>query len=242
MATILVTRPQPEGQHLTAALLARGWRVCFQPLLTFSAGPQLHELPGLLADLSAADTVIAVSPRALHYAQQILTRHQRSWPVGPAYLAIGQKTASYWQDDDLDVQIADPATSEGVLTLPATYQARQVLLLRGQAGRELITKVLQQRHIPCKPVACYQRNEIAWSGAAAITEWRAQQLSHIQVSSSEQLDLLLAKVPDKFVDWLQQRILIVPGERVANYASQRGFSAIIVAAGASNKAILDALP
>lgn len=241
MAAILITRPQPDGEQLGSQLLAQGWSVCYQPLLDFAPGPDLTRLPAYLDTLTNTDIVIAVSRHAVNYASDYLQCQQRCWPTTPHYLAIGTATATCWQQYGVDAEPADPATSEGLLALPATHRARQALLLRGQSGRELLTKTLRQRKIPVHTLACYQRQALVWDGSDAIAAWQQHDIDLIQVTSVEQLSLLLANIPGKHVDWLTQRTLVVPSQRLAAAAKNLGFIHIIVTAGASNQALLDAL-
>lgn len=77
--TILVTRPSPAGDELVSRLRALG-RVAYSfPLIEFSPGRQLEQLPGLLDNLSADDLVFVLSQHVVHFAHPLLARKGLSW-------------------------------------------------------------------------------------------------------------------------------------------------------------------
>ncbi|MCV5388272.1 uroporphyrinogen-III synthase, partial [Escherichia coli] len=102
----------------------------------------------LTTHLHQAQIVIAVSRHAVQCAQQILTSNGASWPKQAVDLAVGQKTAHYLSKcTQQKVHYPEVSDSEHLLRLPAlqNVEQQQVLILRGNGGRELIKDALVRR-------------------------------------------------------------------------------------------------
>lgn len=244
--TILVTRPSPAGEELVGRLLALGKMAYSFPLIEFTPGRQLAQLPALLAELPANSLVFALSQNVIHFAGPFLRQAGMSWPKQHSWFAIGRTTAlALHAASHLTVHYPqDRETSEILLQLPELQHiaGKQALILRGNGGRELLGETLQQRGVKVTFCECYQRNEITYNPLEEAWRWYERQVSIIVVTSGEMLKQLYALIPVWYREnWLLQCQLLVVSERLASLAKHLGWRNILVADNADNDALIRAL-
>ena len=240
--TVLVTRPGEQGQELCSLLIKHGIKAIHHPLIAISSTP---DRKAWLQHIDNVSIIIAISQHAVQYAEQILINHNKSWPQRIIYLAVGQKTAHYLsictqQKVHYPQQFSD---SEHLLQLPELKHVKKqnVLILRGNGGRELIKDELTKRGAKVHYGETYKREYVPFDPASCVSEWENQQVSQIVITSSEQLTYLCDPLTSKQLAWLNQRELYLPSQRVAKLARQRGFSQVRCIGSASNQDLLAAL-
>lgn len=244
--SILVTRPSPAGDELVTRLRALGYTAWCFPLIEFTPGRELAQLPAQLAALSPGDLLFALSQHVVHYAQPCLQQAGLTWPAALDYYAIGRSTALalhcasgrhvFWPPER--------ETSEMLLQLPALrrLKGKKALILRGNGGRELLGETLAQRGAEVRFLECYQRCEKFYHGPSEGKRWRDRGIDTLVVTSGEMLQQLHQLFPaiDR-EEWLLSCRLIVVSERLATLAQQLGWKHIKVADGADNDALVRAL-
>lgn len=243
--TILVTRPTPEGEELVNRLRATGRQAWCLPLLDFLPGRELAQLPQHLSRLRAADAIIVVSSRVLQFAGPYISAQNLTWPSNLDYYAIGRRSALtlhyYCQQW---VNVPTQSRTEHLLAMPelAAVAGKNILLLRGNGGRELLADKLRQRGASVTYCECYQRVPLTYQGAEQAYYWRQKGITTLIVTSGEMLTLLYDMIPsiDRH-EWLLHCRLIVVSDRLAKLAGHFGWRDIIVADGADNDALLRAL-
>lgn len=242
--TVLVVRPAPECDALVKQLIEAGVKALPAPLLSFQPGDDLPALNQALQSLKKNSIVIAVSPRAVSYSCQYLDTNGKRWPNTLTYLAVGQKTADSWMAHcGIKAVKPDKEDSEGLLSLNLLKKpaGKEVIILRGDNGRELLSQTLTQRGANVCYLSAYRRN---WSDEqllASVEHWRRESVDTLVVSSGEQLELLFQGVSDKHRHWLMLCHILVPSQRICNLAIEIGFSKVSCADGASNTHFFNAL-
>ncbi|MGE9553246.1 uroporphyrinogen-III synthase [Erwinia amylovora] len=244
--TILVTRPEPAADELVSRLRQAGKVAWSMPLIEFSPGTGLGNLPEQLASLQGGDLVFLLSQHAIHYAHPALARAGATWPADLNYYAIGRTTAlALHAVSGLEVIWPHQReTSEVLIQLPALQKVagKQALILRGNGGRELLAETLQQRGANVQFVECYQRCAKHYQGSIEGRRWRDRGITTLVVTSGEMLQQLYSLFPDiDREEWLLHCRLVVVSERLAARASELGWRDIRVADGADNDALLRAL-
>ena len=244
--TILVTRPSPAGEELVSRLRMQGKMAYSFPLIEFAPGRELAQLPTMLAALPAASLVFALSQQVIHFANPLLHQNGIGWPNELIWFAIGRTTAlALHAASHLTVHYPrDRETSEVLLQLPELQNVagKQVLILRGNGGRELLGKTLQDRGADVIFCECYQRNEINYNGTEEAWRWSERQVSTLVVTSGEMLQQLYTLIPAWYREnWLIKCQLLVVSERLASLARHLGWHDIRVADNADNDALLRAL-
>ena len=236
---VVVTRPDPEGSELCNTLLSKNIVAYHFPLIEFYQGSSTASLP---TDLESADLIIAVSKQAVLWADKILQAEQKKWPVDKTYLAIGQKTAEKLSHvTDQKVHYPETSDSEHFLSLSVlqNLNGKRVVILRGNGGRELIYSTLVTRGASVVYCEVYQRHKLTFDGRRALLDWQRNNVTHIVITSGEQLEHLLAKMPAS--EWLTHQTVIVPSKRIACLAQEFGFLKILVSGSASNPDLLAAI-
>ncbi|MBS0849928.1 uroporphyrinogen-III synthase [Citrobacter sp. JGM124] len=244
--TILVTRPSPAGEELVRRLRLTGKTAYSFPLIEFAPGKELAQLPTMLAALPPDSLVFALSQHVIHFAGPLLRQSGIGWPKELNWFAIGRTTAlALHAASHLTVHYPhDKETSEVLLQLPElqNISGKQVLILRGNGGRELLGKTLQERGAKVDFCECYQRNEINYNGMEEAWRWSEKNVSTLVVTSGEMLQQLHTLIPAWYREnWLTQCQLLVVSERLASLARDLGWQDIRVADNADNDALLRAL-
>ncbi|WP_404367612.1 uroporphyrinogen-III synthase [Marinobacter sp.] len=222
---VLVCRPRPEGERLAEHLTQAGARVRLLPLLDREELPETPAQRSLVQNLDLFRHVIAVSP---HAARLLLARVDTWWPqlpVGLHWYGVGAGTAAVLESAGLTPGVpAGGFTSEHLLELPGLQlpEGERVLIARGEGGRELIRDTLLQRGADVSELLLYRRQCPAWSADDISSHLDVFAPDAIVVLSGETLNNLIALGKNSDHN-LQQRLLVVPVERVAKQARAAGF-------------------
>jgi uroporphyrinogen-III synthase len=238
--TPLILRPQPAADELAALLRQQGHQPVVCPLLNYLPGSELSQLKHKLAQV---DIVIAVSMAAVQYASAQLANQQQSWPSHCTYLAVGVATAAQWQQQGVPVISPENACSEGLLALPAlqSVSGKNILILRGDGGRELLSDVLSQQGATVCYLECYRRHYLYTDGAALLREWQAAGVDSVIISSSQLFRQLITLLPNTASDWLTQQHWFVPSQRAADEIHEAGFATVTIMSGVQHDAVVAAL-
>ena len=243
---VIVTRPEGQADELIGLLQALGLQVRHQPLMHIRpfAEDQSPESIAVRQRILATDEyygVIAISQNAAECGLSWMDSYWPQMPVGLSWFAVGPTTAAPLQAAGLNV-LSPPSRfdSEGLLALPALQSERvrdeKILIWRGVGGRETLARVLRERGARVDYAELYVREAVQSSAE----QWNAllQGKPLLLLSSGQALDLAMDRVPD-----LAERVhgLLVPGERAANLARERGFKTVLVAASARNEDTLHTL-
>ena len=229
---ILVTRPARQANGLMALIAARGGEsVCF-PLIDIAPPADWDSTDAAGRRLEALSLVVFVSPNAVAYGLgRILARH--TWPAQLIAAAVGPGTAKALAEAGVE-RIAVPQArydSEALLALDdlstERVQGREVLILRGDGGRELLAETLRERGATVTCVTCYRRL-VPQNGASVQSLLRDEALDAVTLSSSEGLR--------NFMDLLdidgQARLFklpaFVPHRRIAEEAARLGLSRVVL--------------
>lgn len=245
----LILRPQPQASNLAQELTELGYQAAVFPLIHIQAKQHLPQL----AKLNEADLLIAVSKNALLAANSYMQQQGILWPNKALYLAIGQSTAMLWHEilQKQSIHFAAPLWpqaehSETLLELPPLKQAanKRVVILKGNAGRELLAETLGKRGAKLTHINCYERVpqiKTAQSLLASCLDFMSQAKPLCLVlTSAEQLYLVNEQIlsVQNSESLLQFISLIVPSQRVADIAKNLGFLRVYQSQGATNHAII----
>lgn len=243
--TVLVTRPNEKGKQLVDLLAQAGVFAIHLPLFHIEAGRELNNLPQKLSQLKTGDYVFAVSQPAIQYAQQTLQQVGQPWRKDLCYFAVGRRSAEYFASQSERAVIYPPQleTSEGLLALAEMQQVadKQVLILRGNGGRELFADQMRARGAQVDTLECYQRVPISYNNEEQVSLCQRAGIDTIVVTSTEILRYLIDFVPEKEHNWLKNCQLVTISERIAHLAKNQGWHSVKIAAQADNQSILNTL-
>lgn len=246
VSTVLVTRPAGQEVPLCAALQKLGYKVCHQPLIELQAlddiGPAARSM---IEQLERYQHIIFISANAVRFGMDYLADYWPQWPLGGYWYSVGSGTAralAHW-----DVTALTPAagemTSEGLLRLPSlsVLAGQRVLIVKGEGGRDLLHKQMEQLGAQVDQLVCYRRLPVVLAPGELAVRLRQWQVNAILLSSGQGLDSLLTLISREESTNLGEITLLVPSQRVAAQARAAGFERLLVADNASDGAMLQAM-
>ena len=237
---VLVTRPEPKGKFLAADLQAAGIRAQHCALFRYQSVENTFLCKSLLTFDDDA-TLIFVSVAAVDYANKILPCS--SWCYRQVF-AVGQATQDKLTSLGIKAISPEQQDSEGLLQIKAlhTIKGDNVIIVRGDSGRELIFNTLLARGAKVIYAQSYVR---FWQPPQmqSFTEWQQQKVNCIVTTSvailENMLDLLLA---DKNLStenyWKKSCYWLVASERIALRAKMLGLTKVINTQSADNQRLL----
>jgi uroporphyrinogen-III synthase len=236
---VLITRPAGKADQLLASLDQLAIPYLYQPLITTQLVPLKTKAITLLQQ---ADYVVFVSVSAVSCLQQQYDCTQLKAPL----IAVGTTTATVLEKcSGQAVLVPADQRSEGLLALSPLQQVagKNIVIVRGNAGRELIKKGLQQKGALVHYVESYRRVPLALDGRNLSDQWRQQHIQCIVVTSNEILQRIFELVPKEQHNWLQQQLWIMVSPRMKEAAFALGIheSRIYLSASANDQALLEAI-
>lgn len=248
---VIITRPAAQAAALARLVAASGREVELLPLLDISALPDQADLARTLAGLARYALVAFVSPNAIDAA----FAHIAQWPAGVTLAVLGEGSRAALAKHgvtDANATIVSPrdsarSDSENLLqTLDlAALAGREVLIVRGESGRELMADGLRAAGAQVSTVAAYRRSIVPMTPAlrARLVALLARENDWI-ITSSEALRGLLALVAQldspQLVAKMQQQHVIVPHARIDETARALGLARVTLC-GSGDERLLAAL-
>lgn len=237
MTTVVLTRPLSDSERLAAVLAADGIDTVVMPIMTISALP-VNELAPPPA-LGQHAICVFVSANAVRFGLPALLKRLRDCP-NIVTIAVGAKTHHRLAEQGINASIPDRPDSEGLLAMEElnASRSREVIIVKGEGGRELLATELRQRGAQVTEWSCYRR---CWPDVdmTPLADLSADRV--FQASSGEVLTRLSELLAGEHSSDLFQSAVIVPSRRVATMASDLGWQRVICAQDASDQAFLDAL-
>lgn len=248
---VVITRPLAQSVVLAQRVAAMGRTPIIFPLLDILPLADTAPLHAALRDVRRYALVAFVSPNAIDAAFACIT----AWPREVALAVVGegsrQALAAHGVTADnaciyrpLDPERTDSQTLLQVLDV-TLLRDRDVLIVRAETGRELLTDALRAAGARVTQVAAYRRVAPVLDAArrAQLAQLIADRHDWI-VTSSEALRNLLRMTEQVAgadgVAKMQQQKLIVPHARIAETARLLGFQHILQTAS-GDEALLAAL-
>ena len=225
---VLVTRPRDQALALAELIREAGGEPILFPAIEIAPVADLRHLRAIAERLEQFDLAVFISPTAVRKALGLL--EGRRWPEGLRVAAVGAGSRRELERQGFSSVIAPQgeADSEALLALPelADVAGRNIVVFRGEGGRELLGDTLAARGARIEYAECYRRVRPAVS--ADKPAWAASVLDAVAVSSSEGLANLDAMLRAWRGNWLQESPLFVPHSRVAAEAARLGAREAIV--------------
>jgi uroporphyrinogen-III synthase len=236
---VLLTRAGNDNDTLATKLRKLGAVVVVLPCLQIEMLP-LDQWQPKLQTITHVDGVIFTS----RYAVRSVADHWPQQLTAINYYAIGPSTAAELQAAGLPAPlVADPASTEGLLSFPQLQQLQNQhwLIIGGKDPRPLLQESLRKRGAQIEFVAGYQRHCPTYS-AASIERLGQEGITTVVIQSMSCLKNLAKLLKDMPEHPLWHSGLIVPTERYCESTKARGFCGKVTVAGsADDTAIVQAL-
>lgn len=237
--TVVVTRPEDDGDRLGSRLHDAGWPVFVQPIIRIAplADDTLPSTPEFESD----DRVIFISANAVSYGLPHLEASLKS--SGAKVLAVGERTASGLRAAGFDVVVPTMPNSEGLLALPElnNFAGQRVVIVKGDGGRQFLAEALIARSAVVLEYVCYRR-EVEPVDAETFCEGLiAAEPLVFQANSGETLTRLTELLAEGGQPNLSHQPVVVPSARLVDFAATLGWTSVWIADDASDQALLTLL-
>ena len=242
---LLLTRPADDCAALAETLAGQGIFSSCLPLLEIAPLPVSDKIRQAIAQLPSCSAVIVVSKPAARIAVQLLDA-QGLQTLAMPWFSVGAATAQILRDHGLDAHFPEEGDdSEALLQLPRLREAvvsagSQVLILRGEGGRELLAERLRELGASVEYLELYRRDLPAYAPQALPRRIEAERLNGLVVSSGQGFEYLRQMAGDTWPT-IARLPLFVPSPRVAELAHAAGAQTVVDCRGASAAALLTAL-
>lgn len=227
--TLIVTRPQPQADEWVAALQAQGQPAVALPLLCIEDDPRFEPaVQDAWRSLPQTALVMFVSPNAV--ARFFAAAPGLGWPGGVPAAATGPGTVAALNHAGVaaaDILAPDPTADRfDAETLwqqrlsKRDWTGRQVLIVRGETGRDWLADTLARAGALVRIVSAYRSAPAPWDAPAAhlVAECTRSPAGHVWLFSS-------SKAIEHLTRWLG------PGRRGAALATHPRIAATARAAG-----------
>ncbi|NQZ81166.1 MAG: uroporphyrinogen-III synthase [Colwellia sp.] len=235
---VLITRPEKSGRVLAESLSSIGISSICQPMFDFQKSNNFQHIQSLLESLKQP-ILIFVSTAAAEFANQISPLAQ--WPQ-TKIIAVGEATTKILYNFGLQASYPQQQDSEGILSLPELRKVtnQDIVIVRGDGGRELLAETLQQRGAHIHYIESYQR---IWRtlDKKISQQWRVQQINCIVITSNALLESVVHLLDKSDNYWQSSCLWIVASKRIADHAKKLKLQNVVNANGANEQAITAAL-
>lgn len=244
-ARVLVTRPAGQESGLVAMLKAAGYSVFHQPLLELEPLPVLtRQQRQRVTELDRYQQVIFISGNAVRFGMVWIADYWPRLPTGVTWYAVGESTGNLLRDFGIEAETpAHAMSSEGLLALPGlqSVAGQRLLIVKGEGGREVLREELVRRGARVDTLACYRRRCPGLEPGELARRLANWSIEVVLISSGEGLANLLTLLSTEETTKFREMCLVVPSPRVENMARGAGFSRIVIASNASDRAMVRAL-
>jgi|TARA_B110000090_G_C13336877_1_gene429512 uroporphyrinogen-III synthase len=253
---VLITRPKEKGMQLAQQLKTIGINSLCQSFFDYQSYTSQQKIKDTLTK-SPPDIIIFVSVAAVIFANQSLSIKQwlkKSSSQPTQFFAVGHATKKALNNCSIEHVICPKVqNSEGLLELLDLNEVQQknILIVRGDGGREYLKNTLSKRGAKVNYLESYQRLWLTFNHAI-VKQWHANQINVIVITSNALLqrivDLIATFIntlaPDEqlvLTHWQKNCLWVVASARIAESAKALGLINVINAQGANDKAIIKAL-
>lgn len=238
---VLVTRPRDQAEPLCMLIESAGGVAIRFPVIEILPVVNRNTQPVSIPQ----DIVIYTSVNAVRYGASILLDRQDSSRL-PQIIAIGQATARALSQLGVTVDLlpVNESSSEHLLSMPQMQDvsAKYVTIIKGEGGRELLADTLAARGAQVSTLNVYRRGLPDVNADSVLRICHEGILDAVVVTSIEGLSNLFMLLDEKGKACLQSTSFVVISERIKKVCAAYQISApVIVSAGASDNAIIEAL-
>jgi len=243
--TVVVTRPAHQAGDLCRLIEAAGGKVILFPVLAIAAPQDPQAVLSVLQRLAQFELAVFISPNAVEYGLRYAAQ-VGGLPKKLQIAAVGAGTARALQAAGHPPTLVPEHdfNSEALLALPALQHVagKQIIIFRGEGGREHLADTLRSRGAQVEYVQVYRREKPPVDRAVLLDAWAKHGISAIVVTSNEGLQNLYELIGSEGQVHLHKAQLVVVSERAVDLARRLGIQrAPVVAERAGDVAILAAL-
>jgi uroporphyrinogen-III synthase len=244
--SVLVTRPVESSKNLVSLIRANGGTPFEFPVIKIDLMTGRPAMHAAVSDLGGVDLAVFVSVHAVRSFAAELAQDSLEIPPQLKIAAIGPATAAELASygcrvDDVPEGVSN---SEGLIeTLRQNdYRAENVVIFRGQSGRESLSDYLRNIGASVTEVESYRRTTNPAPIGPVLEQWVDCPRRLLTLTSVDIMQRLLDKTPKKWRHHVYQSDVAVLSQRIAESCRKSGFSgAIQIADCSGDKGLVNAL-
>lgn len=227
---VLVTRPAHQAGHLAGLIEQAGGKAIRFPTLEIFDAKDMSALSAAIDRLEQFDLAIFISPNAVNKAIGLI-RARRDWPQGLRCAAVGKgsgKALALLGIDDVLVP-QGRFDSEALLALPELQDVggKQVVIFRGDGGRELLGEELTRRGAGVTFAECYRRGKpVGADVEPLLQQWAHGEVGAVTVTSGESMRNLFDLVGATGQQFLKKTPVFAFHEEIAEVARKLGIEQV----------------
>lgn len=229
---VVLTRPRAAAEALAAALGREGAHAFVFPALGIEDLAPSHAAEEALARMDECSLAIFVSANAVERGLAV-ARARGPWPQATRVAGIGEATALALRNSGFDSVISprERHDSEALLALAEMRSVKgwNIIVFRGEGGRERLREVLEARGARVDYVECYRRVRPNADASGLLAAWRRGEVHAVSALSAETLENFLAMIGDEGVALALSATLVVPHQNIAAHPDARRFARVLVA-------------
>ena len=229
---VVITRPEGAAAEIARELSAAGARTFLFPALEIQAIEHSPALDAALARLAQCDLAIFVSANAVAMGFAALRRRGFEWPRRVRAAAIGEMTAAALRNSGLSdvISPSERFDSEALLERAElqAVQGRNIIVFRGEGGREHLREVLESRGARVAYAECYRRVRPEADPTSLLAAWSRGEVQVVGVLSAETLENFVALIGPEGRSKLSATTLVVTHEAIARHPDARRFGRVLV--------------
>jgi uroporphyrinogen-III synthase len=232
---VLVTRPAHQAEHLCQLIEAEGGEAVRLPAIDIVEIEDKSALLDYCATMDELDILIFISVNAVEKALPTLLK-QGELPPHIQIAAVGKRTAESLEKYGIvPICPEPPYNSETLLKMPELedVKGKNIVIFRGQGGRELLADSLKERGATVNYVDVYRRTQ-------PMPLIFKDKVDIVTVTSEESMRNLFAMLDGQ--SWIKHTPMIVISKRLSVQARKLGLQApLFIASTASDEGLLSAI-
>ena len=228
---IVITRPREHAPALAERVRAAGGDPILFPTIEILPPQDERAAASIVARLRNFHLAIFVSPTAVTRGLA-LAYANGPWPAGLLVAGIGAGTAGALAEHGLRgvISPSGEADSEALVALDELrdVRGRQVVIFRGQGGREWLRRELEARGAQVEYAECYRRARPQSDVRGLLARWQTGAVEAVSITSSEGLANFFSMLGPTGSRYLRATPVFVPHPRIARAARELDVREVVV--------------
>lgn len=229
----LIMRPKPKLNASVAAFQQHGFSAIGIATIDIQTNPTSIKALQQALNHSNPTSLASLIVTSTEAAKQLKT----IWPAEhrARCICIGNSSKQVLSKLSLEFVVPEEESSEGLLRLEQlkAVNGQHYVLIKGEGGRDLIAKTLEERGATVDIFAVYKRVKLSPFYTTAAINW--DEIYGITVTSQSQALALLDVIPPK---QLQDKAWLCASDRIRTFLLSYGIEEIHVTDGASDEHLL----
>lgn len=241
---VLVTRPENQNRHFIKLIEAAGYKAIAFPTLEIRPVGDNTALTRIINEFDQCSMIIFISPNAVEFAVNEIHKQINKIPEHIKLACIGAGSAKVLNASGYNniITPTENYNSESLLALPELQQVAgcNIVIFRGNGGRDLLRQTLIERKADVVYGECYRRAKPDTDNTTLVRALDARAIDIITATSAETIRNLCEMAGNKALPKLKEIPVVVASRRIAEACRQLGFSNdVMVSINASDNAMID---